>query len=94
MKTTRHLHWLYSHRGAKVADRYCDMQRVIASVCMRCKKVYRLVDSQRDGGGLSHGWCSEECAMIEQRQMLERDHGPDPRVPRPTETSDSVTKTR
>lgn len=94
MKDFRHLEWLYSYRGAKLADRYCDAQRLIGSVCMSCKKIYRLVDSQRDGGGLSHGWCSEACASVEEQRMTKPDHRSDPPRTWATEVSESLPKSR
>ncbi|MCC5887055.1 MAG: hypothetical protein JJT88_11540 [Gammaproteobacteria bacterium] len=52
---------LYQEGGPAAADGYCESKRLIGSVCLTCKRAYRLVPSQRDGGGLSHGWCSADC---------------------------------
>jgi hypothetical protein len=52
---------LYLERGPAEADGFCASECLIGSVCLTCKRAYRLVPSQRAGGGLSHGWCSEAC---------------------------------
>ena len=53
---------LYAERGAPAAEHYCVRERLIGSICMTCARVYRLVNSHRRDGGISHGWCSENCA--------------------------------
>ncbi|MEQ8859173.1 MAG: hypothetical protein RIC56_11020 [Pseudomonadales bacterium] len=59
---------LLSKRGESRADRYCASRHLIGSVCMACGRVYRLVGSMNNGGGLSHGWCDEACARVGARR--------------------------
>lgn len=54
---------LYEERGEKAAHTFCIMHRAIASVCMSCRHLFRVVDSQGSAGGLSHGWCSARCVQ-------------------------------
>jgi hypothetical protein len=72
MDTMEELDRLYSEQGVQGADLYCKEQRLIVSVCMACGQVYRIVASERSGGGLSHGWCSESC-LTHERQMRDGD---------------------
>jgi DNA-binding winged helix-turn-helix (wHTH) protein len=54
---------LYEDRGEAEARGFCIEHRVIASICMTCSRLYRVVESQGPSGGLSHGWCSRRCAQ-------------------------------
>ena len=55
---------VYETAGEIGAQDLCAENRVIASVCMSCSRVFRIVDSQGAPGGLSHGWCSTRCAEL------------------------------
>lgn len=54
---------LYQERGETAANTFCIMHQTIASVCMSCKRLFRIVDSQGASSGLSHGWCSARCVQ-------------------------------
>jgi DNA-binding winged helix-turn-helix (wHTH) protein len=55
---------LYQEQGETAAQTFCIERRIIASICMNCSRLFRVVDSQGTSGGLSHGWCSTNCARI------------------------------
>lgn len=57
----REVNRLYQEHGESAAHTFCIMHQAIASVCMSCRRLFRIVDSQGSSGGLSHGWCSARC---------------------------------
>ncbi len=61
MNDIEELSKFYDEHGPADADSLCASEQWIGSICLTCKRVYRLVPSRRDGGGLSHGWCSDAC---------------------------------
>lgn len=55
---------LYEEQHEAAVHAYCVKHRAIASICMHCNRLYRVVGSQGTSGGLSHGWCSPACAQV------------------------------
>lgn len=56
---------VYEQRGATAAQTYCVKCHIIASICLCCGRLYQVVESQGAPGGLSHGWCSKNCAVAQ-----------------------------
>ncbi len=63
-ETLQEIERIYEEQHDEAAHAYCAKHRAIASICMSCNRVYRVVDSQGTAGGLSHGWCSTACAQV------------------------------
>jgi hypothetical protein len=57
--------------GDGVVHAIAARRDVIVSQCMTCSRLYRCVSAAGAPGGISSGWCSDQCA---------------PRVPEPTDT--------
>lgn len=55
---------LYEEQGEAAAHTFCVKRHAIASVCMSCTRLFRVVDSRGTSGGLSHGWCSARCVQL------------------------------
>lgn len=55
---------LHEEQHDAAVHAYCVKHRAIASICMSCTQIFRVVESQGTSGGLSHGWCSTACAEI------------------------------
>jgi CBS domain-containing protein/DNA-binding winged helix-turn-helix (wHTH) protein len=55
---------LYESQGETEVQGFCAEHRIIASLCMTCSRLYRVVESHGGSGGLSHGWCSHRCTQL------------------------------
>jgi hypothetical protein len=62
-ETLQEIEKRYGGQHDEAVHAYCVQHGAIASICMSCKRIYRLVESQGTSGGLSHGWCSSACAQ-------------------------------